>query len=488
MLSLLIQSASVDVLANVRNALTVKGEPAWSQTRITGTAEYYGEPHDYSLTYSSNGAFVQTFKGPLGESFGYDGKTFWRVDRSKCVSKLDFEDQDRMTALGVILTSSWLASGAPVTVAADKYTLNLTMKTSGQKETVKLDRKTWLPTEVTFPISSGEMKVTLHDWKALGGRMVPMRYEITEGGLTDKVTATKAEKPEDSFSYAAPEWKPQDVAFQSGVPTRVECKRAISGHILVNPKLNGKDVGWFILDSGAEVMVIDNKVADDLKLRKVGKIALTGVGGTIESSFRQVDEFTLGPATLKGIFFTQIELGQIGQLLGIKLAGIVGGDFFRRSVVSIDLKTPTVDVNSRDAFSLSGGSWLPMRFSTGNPAVEATAEGSPKAWYRFDTGADGTITFHTPFVKRHKLLEGKKTTDAGSGGVGGVVINKAGQIKWFELAGHRFDSPNVIFGTATKGAFAEPYLAGNIGQEFMKPFRIVLDFTGSRIALLPLGE
>jgi outer membrane lipoprotein-sorting protein len=487
MLTFILQTPKVDVLANVRNALTVKGQSSKIGS-ISGTAQYYGEPHSYNLTFDPDGGFVQTFKGPLGETFGFDGKTFWRMDRSKCVTTLDFEDRDRLNAIGLVLTSSWLNPDVPATISGDGYTINLTLKGSGQKETIKVDPKTWLPNEATFPISAGEMKLTLHDWKPVGNRMIPTSFELTEGGLTDKASATEITTPTGVSTFAPPTWTPDDVTFKAGVPSGIECKRAISGHILVKPLINGKDVGWFILDSGAEVMVIDNKVADDLKLSKVGKIALTGVGGTIESSFRQVNEFTLGPATLKGTFFTQIELGQIGQLLGIKLAGIVGGDLFKRSIVSIDLTKPAVDINPRDNFALSKGEWLPMRFSTGNPAVEANTDGAPRAWYRFDTGADGTLTFHAPFVKRHKLLDGKKTTDAGSGGVGGVVINKAGQVKWFELAGHRFESPTVVFATATKGAFAEPYLAGNIGQEFMKPFRIVLDFSGYRIALVPLAQ
>jgi hypothetical protein len=112
-------------------------------------------------------------------------------------------------------------------------------------------------------------------------------------------------------------------------------------------------------------------------------------------------------------------------------------------------------------------------------------DGAPKAWFRFDTGADGTVALHSPFVKKWRLLDGKTTTPAGAGGVGGISTARRGKIKWFELAGHRFQNPTVLFSTSATGAFAEPYLAGNIGHEFMMPFRIVIDFTGSRIALNP---
>lgn len=484
MLTFLLPFSPPSLVDNVRQALTAKDQAAWEQTRITGTADYYGEKHQYSFTFKPDGSFVQVFTGPVGETYGYDGKTFWRIDRSRGVCKLDFEDRDKLTALGLILTSSWLSPDLPASLSEDGSTITLTLKPSGQKEIIKIDPKTYLPSEATFPSSSGVLKIVPHDWKLVGDRKIPMSYEISEGGLTDSIHADQVDRPTDSASYVMPEWKPDDVLFQPDIPASIETKRAISGHLLVRPKVNGKDVGWFILDSGAEVMVIDQKVADDLKLGKVGKIALTGVGGTIQSSFRNVDEFILGPAIVQRILFTQIDLSQIGALLGIKLAGIVGGDFFRRTIVSIDLNKPSVEISPREGFALSGGDWLPLRFSTGNPAVEASVDGAPKSWYRFDTGADGTLTFHAPFVKRYKLLDGRKTTAAGSGGVGGTIVTRSGQVKWFELAGHRFVSPTVVFSTGTTGAFSEPYLAGNIGQEFMKPFKIVLDFTGSRIALL----
>src|SRR5688572_4584194 len=52
------------VLQNVRQALTVDGGSAWSETKLSGTAEYYGEKHDYALSFTPDGQFVQTFKGP----------------------------------------------------------------------------------------------------------------------------------------------------------------------------------------------------------------------------------------------------------------------------------------------------------------------------------------------------------------------------------------------------------------------------------------
>lgn len=486
-LSIALVHSPATVLDHVREALSVSGGTAWKETRLSGKASYYGVAHDYSFVYQPDGRFIQTFKGPLGETWGYDGKVFWEINFSRTVEKLDFEDRDRELAAGLFMASGWFDGKAPVTLTEDGNLIHIKLA-SGQDDTLKIDPATWLPVEATIPDSAGNMTIKFGNWRSAGDRKVPTHMEITDGGMTDTVDVERVESSEPGkTNYDLPVWHPNDVTFDAAKPAAIEVKRAISGHMLVHPLLDGKDAGWFILDSGAEVTVVDKTTADTLKLRSVGQEPLTGVGGTVQSAFRPLGELTLGPATLKDLILSDLDLVPIGKALGIKLGGVLGADFLRRAVVAIDLNVPTVDVYPRDTYTLPSGSWLPVRFSTGNPAVEASTEGAPNAWYRFDTGADGSVVFHSEFVKRNKLLDGKETKPAGTGGVGGMITARAGTVKWFELGGHRFDSPKVLFSTADHGAFAEHYLGGNIGHEFMKPFKIVLDFSGYRLALIPRG-
>lgn len=102
-----------------------------------------------------------------------------------------------------------------------------------------------------------------------------------------------------------------------------------------------------------------------------------------------------------------------------------------------------------------------------------------------DTGANGSVTFHAPAVERLHLLDNRQTTPANMAGVGGMTEARIGKIAWFELGGHRFEKVEATFSTAKSGAFADKYLAGNIGQDLMEPFTVVFDFGGSRVAFLP---
>ena len=67
---------------------------------------------------------------------------------------------------------------------------------------------------------------------------------------------------------------------------------------MVRALVNGPDVGWVLLDSGAGAMVIDKALADSLHLERLNRGSAVGVGGTFESSARAVDKFEIGPIPL----------------------------------------------------------------------------------------------------------------------------------------------------------------------------------------------
>jgi hypothetical protein len=157
-------------------------------------------------------------------------------------------------------------------------------------------------------------------------------------------------------------------------------------------------------------------------------------------------------------------------------------------VAEIETKTPYIALHDPTHYTLTGASWQDVLVHENTPSVRARFEGDREGLFRIDTGANGTLSFHSPAVRELGLLDGRTVTSASSGGVGGATETKVGRLEWFELAGHRFEKSMVQFSLAEHGAFADRYTTGNIGQEFLAPFRMVLDYPDGHIAFVPLAK
>ena len=104
--------------------------------------------------------------------------------------------------------------------------------------------------------------------------------------------------------------------------------------------------------------------------------------------------------------------------------------------------------------------------------------------FRLDTGANGSVTFHEPAVRKLGLLEGREVHDAKVGGVGGFVDARQGELAWFEIGGVRTDRVPAMFAVEPKGSFADEGRAGNIGIDLLRSFVMYFDYENGRIAFV----
>jgi hypothetical protein len=481
-------SSGQGLLQRVKQALKSPGK-AWAATMVSGKAVRAGVEQAYSFAFLPDGRFVQSFQGSNSKTVGNDGKRYWQENHSHFVQELEFGDRDRQMAINLLLSGNWLFAPAPIKLTAGENVVHVLFEETGVAADIRIDPNTHLPTEASFQIPRGTT-IKLSDWRVAGDRRVPMRVEVTtEDGETETYSADGAGsiRPGDVHT-AMPKQNVSDFTFDPAKSATVESSFAGRTHIKVRALVNGEDVGWFLLDRGAGAMVIDKALADSLHLERLNRGSASGVGGTFESSARAVDKFEIGPMTLRNVRFGDYDFSSFNTGSGPRIAGTIGTPIFRRAVVVMNWKGPTVEVYDRTKFKLEKGTWQRLRFSSDNPAVLARVAGTPASWYRLDSGGSGFLTLHTPFVEMWKLLEGRETTAASSTGLGGTVAARTGKIKWFELGSHRFDNPTVVFSIATIGSFTDPYLADNIGIDVLKSFTVILDFAGSRVAFFVTGH
>jgi dienelactone hydrolase len=486
-----------EIIANTRTAVGYEQlKKHDGGIMLNGRAKFLGLEAKYSLLFNPAGHFLSTIESRLGQTVGFDGTTGWTTDWSGMPRILQLEDLEVEQIAAWVQSGRWLADERPFVISiindqTNQQQVALSMKLKSGLVTARLfiDRTTWLPTRLSRDDVSGEESLRFEDYRTVLGVALPHRI-IQSNRRVSNTIRIESVTPAPVFKrnpYQPLTTAPDDTTFNNSIPPRIEVKRVASGHLLVHPRIDGQDVGWFILDTGAGAMVINPKAADKINMPTLGKVVATGVVGSVTARFRQGSKFELGPITIANTIYVELDLGFLSPIFGVEVAGICGYDLFSRAVTEIETAASVVNIYDPRRYQLAGATWQALILDDKIPCARASFEGSREGLFKIDTGANGTVTFHAPAVEAFGLLNGRKTETRHSGGVGGVREERVGKIEWFELAGHRFENPPVRFSLAREGAFSKPYVTGNLGGEFLAPFRIVLNYPQRQIAFVPVA-
>lgn len=455
---------------------------------LEGSGTVLGLATEFQLEFGADGAGRLRTGTLLGEELVSDGERVWTRSWNNPVRELALADREASLMQFAVLSGAWKAAGGPVEVlrsSGDGQELRL--RGGHAVFLLTLDGASGDPARLTRRDEDGQEGLAMEEWRDFGGVRAPSR--IRRGSLdgVHDVLTVAAARPAAAPALEPPAAAARDFRFDAAVPAQLEARRARSGHILVRPRVDGADIGWFIFDSGAGAMCIDPDAARALGHESFGQVTAVGVAGKTEAGFFRTESFTLGPLTLESPIFVSLELDFVGAALGEKIAGIVGYELFARSIVEFQAgETPILALHSPDGYALAADcSWQPLIIDGTVPCSRARFEGERDGLFRLDTGADGSVSFHSPAVEKWQLLENRETGTSFAGGVGGVKPIKTGELEWFELGGRRFEAVPAQFYTEKVGAFADQDLDGNVGLGLLGQFRLVFDYGGGRVAFAP---
>jgi aspartyl protease len=446
------------------------------------------------------GELIRLQGGGASGDLGFDGGFAWQVTgRSQGVADpLSQRNREKLLTPLWVRGGWWLDERAPFEFAvvdslsdASRVALSLRAPGGVVGSTIFVDRTTSLPSELVVEYERGPNRIVFGDWRSVLGFRFPFRVTATYAGSTSTrrvVTVRPVAEPVRT-AFAVPPL-PDDTTFDGAQPAALQVARAAPyadgtpGHVFVRPRVDGRDVGWWNFDSGAEGMTIDAALADSLGLPVVGRTAVIGADGRRrEATIRRAHGFTLGRLTYRDPLLLAEDLSATTALPGTKRGGVVGYPAFRRSVVQFAAGGDSVALYDPATYSLPArGRWAALSFIDLTPAACAALEGGRRGLFQLDTGAGGTVSFYASYLARENLLAGRDTQTVTSAGTGGTFRTTTGHVAWFELAGHRWERPLVEFRT---GGFSREGGAGVVGREFLRAFTIVFDYPHRRLALLP---
>lgn len=297
------------------------------------------------------------------------------------------------------------------------------------------------------------------------------------------------------------------VRFDVRVPALVDSDWGrLGSFILVHPKVNGRDIGWFILDSGASGCTITGDAA-----RRAGavEIGTTLIQASAATTVYRCDSLELGPMRFEGLHITGLDMERSMQVFGHPIAGILGRNVFESAIVVLNGPTRSVHffdpaapnameraetmarVSSpgfRAGMDAGAIEWIPLALRRELPHVPVRFDGENEASFILDTGADATIHFFDDTVERHALLESQGVRITGTKTqvtFGQRASISDGVIEDLRLGAAQVGPCSASF--ARPGDGVSKHLsesAGLVGMGIMREFVVVVDEPGSRVAFI----
>jgi aspartyl protease len=263
--------------------------------------------------------------------------------------------------------------------------------------------------------------------------------------------------------------------------------------VFVPVSVNGSAPQDFVLDTGANISIVNQRVAATLGLgvgRSVDAKIGTGESAT-QISYQKHVELRIGDTALPAATVLVTSLSALESRIGHPIAGIVGADLFKTFVVSIDYAGDSISLSDSKTYVYAGsGAVLPMRIKGDRPYLSArvTPIGSASidAFLIVDSGDTSALGFHTPYVAKHQLrAPTQPLLPHLSKGLAGDSRNWRGRVAALQLGVIGFDRPLATFAEATRGSEAESDYDGQIGGEILRRFRVTFNYRDRTMILEP---
>jgi hypothetical protein len=428
----------------------------------------------------------------------FDGKSAWRRDWNGFVERLDGVDVRRELDFALIHGFGVLtgAAGPPELVSDGVLRFH---PNGGQALTYVFDAASGLPLRVEQPSFDGTMTITFGDWRNVDGLRIPFSETQTSGPSKSelKLTSVELRGAGQAPPFTRPESGSNDTFFLRGQRAEVVPFNFDNNHVMFLATVNGVGPIWFLLDTGAEFSIINQSRLAELRLEPYG--ALQTIGGGEQStggSYVKNATYRIGDVELRDQHAAVLELRGLEKLYGMPMGGILGFDFISRFVIDLDYAQKRLTLYDRayDTAKLPG-SHVPLIMQGEQPYLDGSIRAAGeeiRSWFILDVGAADTITFTTPFIAGHQLLDriGDKERTVHHVAAPDVAAyaptNVRGLLETITLGSITIPHVPVNLSVAKNGAYTSPAFDGNVGETLLSRFHhVVLDYGRSEMILEP---
>jgi hypothetical protein len=260
------------------------------------------------------------------------------------------------------------------------------------------------------------------------------------------------------------------------------------GRTMIRARVNDSEPLLFLVDSGFAINMISPEKAEALQLRRAGKITIVGVAGEERADTYEGVVFDFG----SGFTYSARRVASLPSHSSrlVRRDGVLGAGLYRQFIVEVDPAAKHLVLHRPDAFEYKGpGEIVPLKFRKSTPIMTASivipGQAPIQGEYEVDTGCDGGLCLGRDFVERTELEEklepGKKSARTG---VGGEKKTHSVRLPQLQIGKLIVERPSAdLF---EEGSPVDAGLAGHIGMEVWRQFRVIFDYSHRRLIMEPL--
>ena len=460
---------------------------------VEGRGKYLGLPSTFRMVFSPQGGYRSEIVSPLRFIEGFDGKKGWMVDETGMPGHMELTTLEQSQFMAWITGGYWLDPACPLIMDMQPWSqgdtavvLSLRLPDGILEAAVSIDPQNFLPRRCRWTSFGQESFIEWSRWEDAGGFSFPGEIlswvEFQEIRIRIDTVGAAGEETEDLTRPVTR--RPADTRFHPERGTAIPLIRIPSGNLAVHPRVNGREAGWFLLDTGAGRSVIDIAWADSLGMEKVGEMPAMGFGGLITVHYRIGENLALGPVEIDRPIFLEIDLSPLKEAFGVNIDGILGYDLFMRSLVELDVAGDSLHLYEPGAWDTLEADWLEVVFHRNAPLLSCSFDGDHTALFDLDTGFPGQVTFNRSFAERTGLLDELDSETFTAGGVGGTMEMHSGQLEWLEIGGRRWEQVPFSVAGEAQGVLADEAVGGLVGTGLLPSLRVLIDYPNGRIGLV----
>jgi hypothetical protein len=362
------------------------------------------------------------------------------------------------------------------------YALDVTAP-GGDTETVYLDAETWLPLRYAFDQDDARVTIDLTDWRSIGGRRFAFHIVASNGDHdfdeVEKLVSVTSAAPFPAGVFALPPSHTIDMKTAQTLPLTSR-----DGHVFVPVTLAGKTYS-FMLDSGSQSIVVDERVAREARLSAEGRLEAAGTQRTGGLKLAKLGALGIGTGTLHDLVVTTLDLARTTGG-AFKIDGILGYAFFAQCTIEIDAAKRLMRFGPPGSFA-PRGTRVALEVDRAIPEATLQLNGTVQGSFLVDTGNAGEVLLYNRFLQQHPGLVPFSQSERRSFGIGGATDSYHTSLDALRLGDETLYHADTDVMQATTGAFADRFDAGNVGFGVLKNFIATFAFS-ERALYLERGD